>query len=68
MNRLTVFNFGAVVKRKEYTSCDVLVTKILSTSSFSTAGIAYGKANEAVAISIYQEPLKKNIDPSGLII
>lgn len=67
IHRLTASNFGAV-ERKNSTSCDVLVKKILNLQSFSTPATEYGKANEAVALSNFEVQKEKKIQPSGLIV
>ncbi|KAF2879117.1 hypothetical protein ILUMI_27056, partial [Ignelater luminosus] len=68
MHRLTASNFGAIVKRRDSTSCDALVKSILSPRQFSTSATEYGKQNESVAISKYSDIIKQPIRPSGIFI
>lgn len=68
MHRLTASQFGAVIKRKEWISCDPLVKRILDRKSFFSPATAYGKANEAVAISFFEETTGKKVNPSGLFV
>ena len=68
INRLTASNFGAVIKRKESTSCDLLVKSILSEKRFVTAATEYGKINEHVAIKKFEEFTGKSVASAGLYI
>ncbi|KAJ8916466.1 hypothetical protein NQ315_014683, partial [Exocentrus adspersus] len=66
--RLTASNFGEVAKRRPYTSCDVLVKKLLSRCQLKTSAIEYGIRNETVAISKFEELTGQKVLPSGLFI
>ncbi|KAJ8909537.1 hypothetical protein NQ315_002087 [Exocentrus adspersus] len=67
-NRLTASLFGKIIKRRPWTPCHNDVKSILYSSNFYSAATEYGKVNEKVAISKFEQIYKLKVQPSGLFV
>ncbi|XP_031353734.1 uncharacterized protein LOC116178384 [Photinus pyralis] len=66
--RLTASKFGDVCRRREYTSCKVLVDSIIYSKHFFSQACDYGKRNEKNAREAVEQVVGAKIQPCGLFI
>lgn len=68
MNRLTASNFGAVVRRHDFTPCHNLVRNLLYPKELNTPAILYGRVNESVALERYSAEKGVKVTACGIFI
>lgn len=66
--RLTVSNFGMIVKRNDTTSCKNHVKQILYPTLLKSAAIKFGRVDEEKVKKMYGELHKINVENCGMFV